>query len=137
MAPDWRLLSAIASHEAGEPVRVGPLPSEHAHSCAGLAGWDGTRHTIHLAERLPPAELLRVMYHEVAHIRLGHVSRAAASLPPGALSPALEARVAEARRGAEANADAWASAKLEGLGPSYAALLAALCARGDGGPDRF
>ena len=124
--PDWHFMSVLAGLEIGEPVAVDELAAVYrGQGVGGLAGHDGEQWIVALDGDVPAETLLHNLYHELAHVKLGHIARRQA----GAISMpvALRAIVARQDAGEEAHAAAWAEGKLRGMG-NWRAIVERRCA---------
>jgi len=116
-------LSMLAGAAVGEPVMVKALARDDV---LGLAGRDASGWAISLAPDLGGDDALEVLMHECAHIALGHIARDRESVPRPAGGSILE-RLTQAREAPlEDEAQAWAAARLSGLGDRVRWLTRAL-----------
>lgn len=122
-----RLLTALASALMAETVRVQVLDVGAAE--LGTAGYDGKSYTIGLRADVGDGQVLGVLFHELGHLACGHVPRRVTSPLPrdGSLLAVLEAE-AMAKHAAEyarqeAEATAWADARMATLGPNAVRVL--------------
>jgi len=126
MAPRWELLNDLAERVVGEPVAVAELDAEAARLCQAQTYWNGQKYCIRIDPSLGYEDLVKVFFHELGHLALGHVRKnyphVDVTLWPAAWWAATKAQ----RKGIEAAADRWAEAALKSLDPPWANLLAVM-----------
>jgi hypothetical protein len=111
-ALEW--LGLLAGAAVGESVRVEALEGADV---AGLAGRDAAGAWIRVRAHLDADRTLKILYHEAAHHALGHIAKDQVTDDRPAAGSLRAVLMRPQERDQEAEADAWASHYLDGLGP--------------------